>query len=284
MNASPVSLTEQPNANSLERGLAMLYFIGQKPGGMTHAEIGRTLCVPKSTCSYILHRLVQFGYLTHEPQTGRYCIGLKILTLAHDALREVGFRTITEPALYRLATETGLAASIGVLERRRVLIVDRVEGAEFVKDAVGMAGEVNPSTYSNVRRKYPLREDRDIGREMPIDSTALGKVLLAYLPAPQLQRLLNEMEAEKCHTEAFTRFRQSLSGELDKIRKAGYSLADHRSFRGTGSLGAPIFGTAGEIRAAVCVDGCPHSEAWKNLEELSELVKSAGREISKRLR
>jgi IclR family KDG regulon transcriptional repressor len=285
MNANAVSIfTEQPNANSLERGLAMLYLIGQKPGGMTHAEIGRMLCVPKSTCSYILHRLVQFGYITHEPQTGRYRIGLKILILAHDALREVGFRTVSEPALYRLANETGLAASIGVLERGRVLVVDRVEGAEFIKDAVEMAGETNPLAYSNVRRKYPLREDRDIGREMPIDSTALGKVLLAYLPAPQLQDFLHERQTEKRPGEAFTRPRHSLLMELEQIRKVGYSLADHRSFRGTGALGAPIFGATGEIRAAVCVDGCPHVEAWKDLTELSELVRAAGREISKRLR
>ena len=285
MNSNAVSIfPEQPNANSLERGLAMLFLIGRKPGGITHAEIGRMLGIPKSTCSYILQRLVQFGYITHEPRTGRYCIGLKILILAHDALREVGFRTVTEPTLYKLASKTGLAASIGVLERGRVLIIDRVEGPEFIKDAVEMAGETNPTARLKVRRKYPSREQRDIGREMPVASTALGKVLLAYLPAPQLQHFLDVMRMEKGQGETFTRSKESLLLELDQIRKVGYSLADPRSSLDPAALSAPIFDAAGEIRAAVCVNGCPHLDAWKDVAELSQLVRTAGREISKRFK
>ncbi len=285
MNSNAVSIfPEQPNANSLERGLAMLFLIGHKPGGITHAEIGRTLCIPKSTCSYILHRLVQFGYITLDPRTGCYCIGLKILSLAHDALREVGFRTVTEPTLYKLASKTGLAASIGVLERGRVLVIDRVEGPEFIKDAVEMAGQTNPTARSKGRRKYPVREQRDIGREMPLDSTALGKVLLAYLPVPRLQHFLDAMRMEKGQGETITGYTQSLLLELDQIRKVGYSLADRRSLLDPATLSAPIFDAAGEIRAAVCVNGCPHLDAWKDLAELSELVRAAGREISKRFR
>jgi len=285
MNSNAASIfPEQPNANSLERGLAMLYLIGQKPGGMTHAEIAKLLGIPKSTCSYILHKLVQFGYITHEPQTGRYCIGLKVLILAHDALREVGFRSVTEPTLYKLASKTGLAATIGVLERGRVLVIDRVEGSEFIRDAVDTAGETNHAVRSKLRTTYPAREQRDIGREMPLDSTALGKVLLAYLPAPQLQHLLDEIQMAKGPGEAGARYRQSLVVELDRIRTAGYSLADHRSPAKRAALSAPIFDASGEIRAAVSVNGCPHLEIWKRLTELSDLVRAAGREISKRLR
>ncbi len=43
-------------------------------------------------------------------------MGLETIALAHGALRELGFRSCAEPVLYRIASETGLAAGIGVLE------------------------------------------------------------------------------------------------------------------------------------------------------------------------
>lgn len=58
------------------------------------------------------------------------------MTLSRGALREVGFRSVSEPTLYRLATETGLAANLSVLEANRVVILDRVEGPAFIKTAV----------------------------------------------------------------------------------------------------------------------------------------------------
>src|SRR5690349_8600853 len=153
--------------NSLERALAILEILEQTPGGLRHAEISQRMRIPKSTCSYILERLECRGYLLRDGALGRYRIGLTPVALAHGALREIGVRSIAEPALYKLAAETGLSAGIGVLERGRVQVVDRVEGAEFVRDAV----ETADSRPWSPAREYRVREDRDSGREMPAHST-----------------------------------------------------------------------------------------------------------------
>jgi DNA-binding IclR family transcriptional regulator len=114
--------------SSLERALVLLRVIEQTPGGLRNADISRQLKIPKSTCSYIAARLERAGYLTRDAVSNRYKIGLTTVTLAHGALREVGIRTVAEPALYKLTSQTGLSAGIGVLQRGRVLLVDRVEG------------------------------------------------------------------------------------------------------------------------------------------------------------
>src|ERR1700676_2032497 len=131
--------------NSLERALVLLETIEQIPSGLTNAESSRLLRIPKSSCSYIMTRLKRKGYLVLDEDTGRYRIGLTPVTPAYGALRDMGFRSIGEPALYKLASDTGLSANIGVLERGRVLLVDRVESPRFVQDIVEVAGTATPS-------------------------------------------------------------------------------------------------------------------------------------------
>jgi len=57
----------------------------QRRDGLTNAEISRKLGIPKSSASYILRTLEKRSYLRREAETGRYRLGLKILSLGGDA-------------------------------------------------------------------------------------------------------------------------------------------------------------------------------------------------------
>ncbi len=141
--------------------------MAHKSGGLTNAEISGYFKMATSTSSYILQRLERESYLRRDPENGRYEMGLKIVALSHGALRDMGLRRIAEPILYRLSAETRISAIIGVLERGRVMIVDKVEKPDLAKI------------------------DMDIGVRYPAHSTALGKVLLAHLPQHQLSSLFD---------------------------------------------------------------------------------------------
>ena len=266
--------------NSLERALVILEILERTPGGLRNADIGRRLNIPKSTCSYILARLAHRGYITLDEQSGRYRIGLTAVALAHGALREIGVRSIAEPALYKLAGETGLSAGIGVLERGRVLIIDRVEGAEFVRDAVEAAESVRPPGGAF---KYRVREERDIGRELPAHSTALGKVLLAHLSRRQVLQLVAERGLTR-HTRKTIVNPARLLRELDQVRKQGYATADEEHHAGIRSIAAPILGVSGQVSAGVALNGGLTEAAWSDSAALVERVRAAGREISRRAR
>jgi DNA-binding IclR family transcriptional regulator len=272
----------KPPTNSLERALAILELLEQTPGGLRNADITGHLRIPKSTCSYIMARLEQRGYLLRDSLSGRYRIGLTPVALAHGALREIGVRSIAEPALYKLAAETGLSAGIGVLERGRVLIIDRVEGSEFVRDAVQVAGE--PAVrWATQSRKYRVREERDIGRELSAHSTALGKVLLAYLPRPQVIALIAQHGLPR-YTRKTVTSRARLFRELDLVRAHGYAASDEEHRAGLRSIAAPIYNAAGEVSAGVALNGGLAEAAWSDSGLLIERVKAAGREISRRAR
>jgi DNA-binding IclR family transcriptional regulator len=259
--------------NSLERALLLLKVLEQTPGGLRNADISRQLKIPKSSCTYIVSRLEREGYLIQDPVSRRYKIGLTPIALAHGALREVGIRTVAEPALYKLTSQTGLSAGIGILRRGRVLLVDRVEGPRFVDRAIEAAAG---------RTSYQVRAQRDIGRVLPVHSTALGKVLLAFLPRQQVMDMLAKYGIASAATTIVSKKR--LLGELDLVRKQRYAIADGEVYSDLRALSVPIFDADGEARAAVSVNGNPNEPVWDDLAKLVRTIEEAARDISRRAR
>jgi len=260
--------------NSLERGLLLLQLIGGKRGGLTNGQISRELRIPKSTCSYILQRLERQGYVMRHAATGRYKIGLEMLALARYALREVGLRALAEPALYKLTHETGLVASLGVLDGDHVLIIDRVESPDFVKDTVKMGQSTWPY--------YPPREQRDIGTELSLYASSSGRVLLASLPRQALIDLLKKIRVVKMTPHTVVS-RTQLMAELKLVREQGYALVDQQSHLDTRALAVPIVDFHGATRAALSIGGTRVLNIWKEHGRLVRVITDAGREISKRL-
>ena len=263
--------------SSLERALALLKLLEQTPGGLTNADISRHFSIPKSTCSYIVSRLEREGYLIRESASKRYKIGLALVALAHGALREVGIRTVAEPALYKLTSQTGLSAGIGVLQGGRVLLVDRVESPRFVDRAIQAASGRTPRSGAASLR---IRSQRDVGRELPAHSTALGKVLLAFLPRQQVLSLIAQYGLARS-TAATIVSRKRLLAELDLVRKQRYATADGEAYSDLRSLSVPIFDAGSEVRAAVSVNGNPNEPAWDDLAGLLGTVEEAARDIAR---
>jgi IclR family acetate operon transcriptional repressor len=237
----------------------LLDLVEKAPGGLRNADISRQLGIPRSSCSWILARLEQQGYLQRDADSSRYRIGLKMIALAHGALRDLGFRASAEPVLYRVASETGLAAGIGVLESGHVLLVDRVEPPDLMQERP--------------------REQRDIGRELPAHTTALGKVLLAWLPRRELMRLLDEITLTRVTAKTIVS-PQKLAQELRRIRQRGYAIADEEQESGIRALSAPIFDMSGTVRAALSLNGSPRAPIWKSMRRLTSVVLAAAEDIS----
>jgi DNA-binding IclR family transcriptional regulator len=265
--------------NSLERALVLLKVIEQTPGGLRNADISRQLKIPKSSCSYIVTRLEREGYLIKDADSKRYKIGLTPVALAHGALREVGIRTVAEPALYKLTSQTGLSAGIGVLRKGRVLLVDRVEGPRFVDRAIASAA----GRTTGPAAAYRIRTQRDVGRELPAHSTALGKVLLAFLPRRQMLDLIAKYGLARSTATTIVS-KKRLLAELDLVRKRRYAIADGEAYSDLRALSVPIFDADGEVRAAVSVNGLPNEPVWDDVPELVRIVEEAVRGISRRAR
>jgi IclR family KDG regulon transcriptional repressor len=241
---------------SLLRALCILEMVAQKSGGFTNAEISRRLKIATSTTSYILSRLEREGYLTRDAEDGRYEIGLKVVALAHGALRGMGLRKVAEPILHRLVAETRYSGIVGVLERGLMMIVDKVERPDLAFI------------------------DMDIGVRYPAHSTALGKVLLAHLPPLKVAKRIERYAVTpasrnpKFTVEGFMR-------ELATVKKQGYAMSDGELYLGISAIAAPILDSNSVVRAAVSATG-PTRMAEE--DKLIACVTRAARDISQRLK
>jgi len=253
LEADPMN--SYPARNSLERAITILELVARKPGGLTNAELSRRLHMATSSCSYILNRLERENFLMRGKDTRRYEIGLKIVTLAACALRDLGLRPFAEPALYRLVAKTQLSASVAVLDRGRVWLVDTVDGPGA------------PVAYMRV------------GLELPPHATALGKVLIAYLPQQQQVDLLLQLELSKCTPNTIV-CQSRLAEELELVRRQGYASSNEEQFLGVRALAVPIWcGKA--VCGAVSATGDSTHPVWNQPQDIVELVRDTARQISR---
>lgn len=265
---SAAELAASPT-NSLDRAIGMLDLLRLHPIGLTHVELCRSLGLPSSTCSYITARLERHGYLRRDPESRRFCLGLKMVALARGALHGLGFRSIAEPVLHRLAAETGLSIGIGIAQGTHVLLVDRVDGPEVIDEVV-----------TSQKSRAQAREHREVGRELPFHTTALGKVLLANMPPEDLDRLLPKLRLQK-RTRTSILSEQELRHQLAEVRKQGFATSQREHYVSVSALAVPLKDAAGVTRAALSLNGSPDSPAWADPARLAALMKTAAREIAR---
>jgi DNA-binding IclR family transcriptional regulator len=183
-----------------------------------------------------------------------------------------------------LATETGLAANLAVLEGDRVLVLDRIEGFAFVKAAIEESHKIqgSGSPLQEVKgRQEPTKEYRELSFELPVVTTALGRVLLAYLPVEGIHDFLRHDSYVKKYAKSGGA--QELLSELSKVTEQGYCMMHFEPHNESCSLAAPIFDASDTVRAAVSVSCKRHLSIWNDEHALSEMVKEAAWEISSKL-
>ncbi len=249
-----------PPTNSLERALVILESVARDKRGLTNKDLSAELGIATSSCSYVLERLERNGYLARDPDTGRYSIGLKVVAIARGALRPFDFRKAAEPVLRRLSDQTGLEAAAGVLDQGQLMVLVRVSNGKFP------------------------RADVDTGSEFPAHATAMGKVLLAHLPAGEAAELI-ERSGLRPMTGRTIVSKDRLMEELNLVRQRGYATTDEEHELGMRSVGVPITGPWGKVDAALAAIGKVKDIAWeRNLEETLRLLQEAAREIAVRRR
>jgi DNA-binding IclR family transcriptional regulator len=93
---------------------------------------------------------------------------------------------------------------------------------------------------------------RAIGTRMPAHTTSSGKVLAAFLPAEQQQRLVAGLRLVPKTPRTITS-RDDFKVELAKVRRQGYAENRGESEPGMCSVAAPIRDPLGRVVASVSV-------------------------------
>jgi IclR family transcriptional regulator, KDG regulon repressor len=243
---------------AVERALAILEAAAHEADGLSNAEISRKLQIPKSSASYILRTLEKHGYLHRDPESGKYRVGLKILSLSRGALSGIDVREVALPIMRHLVEKTNLTCHLAILDGPEAVYIEKVEPTGFI------------------------RMDTWVGRRMRVHATSVGKALVAHIPPTQLEKILAERTLERRTPKTITTLPRLLK-ELEKVRAQGYAVDDEENNLGARCVGAPIFNQQGVIEASLGLSGTIHQVNQQTMPRVVEALKDAARHISMQL-
>jgi DNA-binding IclR family transcriptional regulator len=243
---------------AVERALAMLEAVAQAADGLSNAEISRKLQIPKSSASYILRTLETQGYLNRNAETGKYRVGLKVLSLSRGALIGIDVREVALPIMRHLVEKTNLTCHLAILDGPDAVYIEKVEPTGFI------------------------RMDTWVGRRMRVHATSVGKSLVAHIPQERLEKMLAERGMEKRTSKTITSLPKLLK-DLEKVRDQGYAVDDEENNMGARCVGAPVFNQDGSIEAAIGLSGTINQVNPHTMPRILEHLKDAARHVSMQL-
>jgi IclR family pca regulon transcriptional regulator len=238
------SLREPRYSQSLERGLAILTCFTPERPVLGIADIADELDMSRSTTHRYVITLVALGYL-EQGASRKYRLGLKVTDLGMAALNSTGLREHAHEYLEELRQRTSYTTNLAVLDGTEILYVDRARSYRRGEREIGLG--LAP------------------GSRLPAHATAMGKLLLAYLPENEQAELITEMKLTKQGPNTITS-KKALLTELDEIQSEGFAVNDEELAPELHSIAAPVRNEAREVVAAV------NLAAHTSMISLSELV------------
>ncbi len=155
---------------SVERGFAIIEAIAPDRDGVSLTDLSRRVGLHNSTTFHLVRTLVALGYVRQVADSKRYRLGRRIFALAGNMLDEIELASIAKPLLEELSATTGEAAHFAVGSGYSAIMIARTAGA----GAFQIAGHV--------------------GVVRPLHCTAIGKIILATMPAERIEDFLTRHE------------------------------------------------------------------------------------------
>jgi DNA-binding IclR family transcriptional regulator len=213
---------------SIDRAAAILKALAGGPQRLGVSELATRLGLARPTVHGLLQTLLAHGFVQQDPDSEKYQLGPGLLQLGYSFLdlNELRRRSIVHAE--RLAGRANQAVRVGVTHGARIFIVHHV----FRPDSTLQILEV--------------------GAELPLHASALGKAVLAFMPEAMSADVVDSALAR---LTKHTLTQKALRDELVLIRDTGVAAEKDEAVLGESSVAAPIFDHAGQAVGAIGVVG-----------------------------
>jgi DNA-binding IclR family transcriptional regulator len=245
------------NITALQRGLRLLQLFSESPHGLTATQIASRSRLPVSTVHRFLANLVSAGFLNCGSD-GVYHLGVACFAIGQAALGQLDIRRVSLPYLQELNRQTRETIHLTVRHGLSAVYVEKLDSPE------------------------QLRIHSRIGAAVSLYCTAVGKVMLAYMPDEERSRVLPQLGLKRLTPNTVGSL-QELEGELARVRKNGYScdLEEHELH--IRCVAAPIWDDAGAVNASLSITAPAVRMSLARLRQLAPMIQAAGLQISREL-
>ncbi len=246
------------NVRAVARALAVLNsFAGKSTQSL--AEVTNATGLDKGTSRRLLLTLMKGGFVAQDPVSQHYRLGRAVRDLAANVADELDLRSIAQPVLTELVSELHVTAFLSVYDDGAMVCLDRIHDMKWI--------EVNWVA---------------VGGTLPYNCGAAPKLLLAYQPKEEIDRVLKRPPSSL--TPKSTTDPGELRAELARIRKRNWELAVDDVALGLSALAIPIRDPDGAIVCAISIAGLTPQLVSRNKPVHLPRMQKAAAMIERRLK
>ncbi len=239
-------------SQSLTRALEILRLLGEGPASLD--ELAEELGVHKTTVLRLLRPLADARFAYHD-EAHRYHLGSRVFDLAARASEQRSIKEIAAPHLVAFNREYGRTTHLAAREGDAVVYIDKLESRDLIR------------MYSRV------------GMEVNLNSSAVGKLMLAALPDAELRGFVDRMDFTRRTANTIVTPADYLA-EIARVREQDWAADREENEPTINCIGAPVRDATGTVIAAVSVSVPEVVLPFDGLLELLEPLRATCAAIS----
>ena len=214
---------------TLARGIGLLDVICNSPSPLGLSELSKQSDLNLSAIQRISHTLQAIGMIERDRNTKKYRIGPRMIALSLAAMENLELKKVAFPIMEQLSRETNEMVGLGAL---------------FGSDIVLIESVIKTQQILNINLKP--------GDFLPLNATASGKVILAFLPESEVVKVLERDNLKKLTANTVTSV-SAFKDQMKKVRKCGYATAIDEGAEGFSTIAAPVRNGHGDVTASLII-------------------------------
>lgn len=218
-DSEPVSEHDRKFVVALARGLEVLRAFTPSEGLLGNQEIAQRTGLPKPTVTRLTYTLTKLGHLTHVPRLGKYQLAPGALAIGYSTLANMRIRQVARPYMQELANESDIAVALGSRDRLNVI---------YVEHCLSRAA---------VMRRL------DLGSRIPLATTAMGRAILAALPAKDRDWLMHHIARRE--GDRWPKVRAGIEQAVKDLAKRGFTMSTGEWHPDVSAVGVPLIAPDG---------------------------------------
>ncbi|KIH76788.1 transcriptional regulator, IclR family [Geoalkalibacter ferrihydriticus] len=238
----PAREKESYSIRSVDNALALLEALSEEDEELSLSRLSERMGLNKASVFRLLATFERRGYVERRQGSRDYQLGPSAYEIGQKLLSRMGLLRKARPIMEKLVRECDEAAYLVVRRNGDALFLDMVDNIQQVK-VVSL-----------------------VGRRLPLDSCAAGKIFLAYDDSDEGMQ------------------EQVLKEELEGIRRQGHAGDCHGIGEGGACLAVPLLDAAADVVGVLALVGPEFRMPQERIEsQLLPALKTAGEVISSKL-
>jgi len=185
---------------ALHRGLEILRaFTPADRAGLGNSDLAERTGLPNSTVSRLTFTLLKSGYLVYDDQTGRYRMGLPVLSLGYACLAGLHIRETAQVYMQKLADECG----------------------DGVLVALGGRDDMQMTYISCARSVGVISLQLDVGSRISLARSAIGRAYIAGTSEHERREIIDRIR-DRTPPEKLSEILDGIEDAREQITRRGF--------------------------------------------------------------